>query len=67
MVAPSAARRPFWILGIVDDFSREDLATVVVTSLRRVRVVRKLERLTFGAWPETVISDNGTELASGVE
>ena len=36
----------FRILCVVDDFSRECLATVVDTSLGGVRVVRELERLT---------------------
>jgi transposase InsO family protein len=51
--------RRFRILCIVDDFSRECLATVVDTSLGGVRVVRELERLTIErALPETVVSDN---------
>ena len=38
---------------------------VVDTSLGGVRVVRELERLTIErATPETVVSDNGTELTS---
>src|SRR5579884_3389766 len=58
--------RRFRILCIVDDFSRECLATVVDTSLSGVRVVRELERLVEErALPETVVSDNGTELTSG--
>jgi putative transposase len=58
--------RRFRILCIVDDFSRECLAAVVDTSLGGVRVVRELERLTIErAAPETVVSDNGTELTSG--
>jgi len=58
--------RRFRILCIVDDFSRECLATVVDTSLGGVRVVRELERLvTERALPEMVVSDNGTELTSG--
>ena len=58
--------RRFRILCIVDDFSRECLATVVDTSLGGVRVLRELERLTIErATPETVVSDNGTELTSG--
>ena len=57
--------RRFRILCIVDDFSRECLAAVVDTSLGGVRVVRELERLTIErALPETVVSDNGTELTS---
>ena len=58
--------RRFRILCVVDDFSRECLAAVVDTSLGGVRVVRELERLTIErALPETVVSDNGTELTSG--
>ena len=58
--------RRFRILCIVDDFSRECLATVVDTSLGGVRVVRELERLTTErAVPQVVVSDNGTELTSG--
>jgi putative transposase len=57
--------RRFRILCIVDDFSRECLATVVDTSLGGVRVVRELERLTLErATPEVIVSDNGTELTS---
>jgi len=48
--------RRFRILCVVDDFSRECLATVVDTSLGGVRVVRELERLTFErALPEMVV------------
>ena len=58
--------RRFRILCVVDDFSRECLATVVDTSLGGVRVVRELERLaTERAVPLVVVSDNGTELTSG--
>jgi putative transposase len=58
--------RRFRILCVVDDFSRECLATVVDTSLSGVRVVRELERLaTERAVPQAVVSDNGTELTSG--
>jgi putative transposase len=57
--------RRFRILCIVDDFSRECLATVVDTSLSGVRVVRELERLSLErATPRTIVSDNGTELTS---
>lgn len=39
---------------------------MVDASLGGVRVVRELERLTIErATPETVVSDNGTELTSG--
>ena len=58
--------RRFRILCIVDDFSRECLATVVDTSLGGVRVVRELEWLaTERAVPQVMVSDNGTELTSG--
>jgi putative transposase len=58
--------RRFRILCSVDDFSRECLAAVVDTSLGGVRVVSELERpTTERARPETVDSDNGTELTSG--
>ena len=63
--ALSGGRR-FRILCIVDDFSRECLATVVDTSLGGVRVVRELQRLTTErAAPRVIVSDNGTELTSG--
>jgi transposase InsO family protein len=53
------------ILCIVDDFSRECLATVVDTSLGGVRVVRELEHLRFErSTPRVIVSDNGTELTS---
>ena len=58
--------RRFRILCVVDDFSRECLATVVDTSLSGDRVVRELERLGIErAMPQVVVSDNGTELTSG--
>jgi putative transposase len=58
--------RRFRILCVVDDFSRECLATVVDTSLGGVRVVRELERLaTERVVPQEVVSGNGTELTSG--
>jgi putative transposase len=57
--------RRFRILCIVDDFSRECLATVVDTSLGGVRVVRELEQLGFErSIPRVIVSDNGTELTS---
>ena len=57
--------RRFRILCIVDDFSRECLATVVDTSLGGVRVVRELEQLRFErSTPTMIVSDNGTELTS---
>ena len=57
--------RRFRILCIVDDFSRECLATVVDTSLSGVRVVRELEQLIRERGkPKIIVSDNGTELTS---
>jgi len=57
--------RRFRILCVVDDFSRECLATVADTSLSGVRVVRELDRLTLErVTPRVIVSDNGTELTS---
>ena len=58
----SAGRR-FRMLCIVDDFSRECLATVADTSLSGIRVVRELEQLIrVRGKPTIMVSDNGTEL-----
>lgn len=57
--------RRFRILNIVDDFTRECLASVVDTSLSGVHVVRELERLCdLHGRPLLIVSDNGTELTS---
>jgi putative transposase len=57
--------RRFRVLCIVDDFSREALATVVDTSISGVRVVRELDRLAAErCLPLMIVSDNGTELTS---
>jgi putative transposase len=57
--------RRFRVLCVVDDFTREALATVVDTSISGARVVRELERLVAGRrLPAMVVSDNGTELTS---
>ena len=57
--------RRFRILCVVDDYSRECLATVVDTSLGGVRVVRELERLMpERGTPKIIVSDNGSELTS---
>jgi putative transposase len=57
--------RRFRILAIVDDFSRECLATVVDTSIGGVRVVRELERVVLErGLPGVIVSDNGCELTS---
>ncbi len=57
--------RRFRILNVVDDFTRECLASVLDTSLSGVRVVRELDRLCLlRGRPAMVVSDNGTELTS---
>ena len=58
-----ARGRRFRILTVVDDFTRECLATVVDTSLPGVRVVAELERvIERRGLPAAIVSDNGTEL-----
>jgi hypothetical protein len=54
--------RRFRVFTLVDDFSRECLATYADTSISGVRVVRLLEELraTRGL-PQTLVSDNGPE------
>ncbi len=63
--ALSGGRR-FWVLAVVDDFTRECLSLVVDTSLSGVRVGRELDRIIErrGCRPGVVVSDNGTELTS---
>ena len=57
--------RRFRILNVVDDFTRECLASVLDTSLSGVRVVRELDRLCLRrGQPAMIVSDNGTELTS---
>ena len=57
--------RRFRILNIVDDFTRECLASVLDTSLSGTRVVRELDRLCLlRGRPAMIVSDNGTELTS---
>jgi putative transposase len=57
--------RRFRILCIIDDFSRECLATVVDTSISGIRVARELDRISeVRGFPCMVVSDNGTELTS---
>jgi putative transposase len=60
-----ACGRRFRVFVVVDDWSRECLATVVDTSLSGRRVVRDLDALvaTRGR-PAMIVSDNGTELTS---
>ncbi len=57
--------RRFRILCVIDDFSRECLATVVDNSISGVRVARELDRVAeMRGYPCMVVSDNGTELTS---
>jgi len=53
-------------LTIVDDYTRESLAIEVDTSISGSRVVRVLDRIAMerGAYPQTLVMDNGTELTS---
>jgi len=57
--------RRFRILCVIDDFSRECLATVVDNSISGVRVARELDRIAeTRGHPHMIVSDNGTELTS---
>ncbi len=57
--------RLFRILCVIDDFSRECLATVVDTSLTGDRVARELDAIAERrGYPCMVVSDNGTELTA---
>ena len=57
--------RRFRILAVVDDFSRECLALIADTSLSGLRVVRELDTIIARRGrPDTIVSDNGTELTS---
>ena len=57
--------RRFRVLCIIDDFSRECLATVVDTSISGHRVARELDQIAgLRGYPCRVVSDNGTELTS---
>jgi putative transposase len=57
--------RRFRVLNIVDDVTRECLASVPDTSISGVRVVRELTALVARhGKPEMIVSDNGTELTS---
>ena len=60
-----ACGRRFRILCVVDDFTRECLALVPDTSLSGARVGRELDVIVaIRGRPQTVVSDNGTELTS---
>jgi putative transposase len=57
--------RRFRFLCIIDDFTRECLATVLDNSLSGVRVARELDRICQARGrPCMIVSDNGTELTS---
>lgn len=55
----------FRIFAVIDDYTRECLTLVADTSLPGTRVVRELDALLrlYGR-PQTIVSDNGTELTS---
>ena len=57
--------RRFRVFCVIDDFSRECLATVTDNSISGQRVVRELDRIAESrGYPLMVVSDNGTELTS---
>lgn len=57
--------RRFRILCVIDDFSRECLATVADNPISGVRVARELDRIAAKCgYPCMVVSDNGTERTS---
>lgn len=57
--------RRFRILCVIDDFTRECLATIVDNSISGVRVARELDAIAERrGYPCMVVSDNGTELTS---
>lgn len=60
-----ACGRRFRVLNVIDDWSRECLASIVDTSISGRRVVRELAVIAERrGWPLTIVSDNGTELTS---
>lgn len=57
--------RRFRILCVIDDYSREYLASVVDTSLSGQRVARELDQIAEErGYPAMIVSDNGTEFTS---
>jgi len=57
--------RRFRIFAVVDDHTRECLALVADTSLSGLRVTRELDLIIADrGTPQTIVSDNGTELTS---
>jgi len=60
-----ACGRPFRILTVIDDYTRECPALEVDTSLPAARVIRVLERVTAArGTPEVLVLDNGPECRS---
>ena len=59
------AFRKFRILAVIDDCTRENLGLIADISISGVRVARELDALVrlYGK-PESIVSDNGTELTS---
>jgi putative transposase len=53
-------------LNVVDDFTRESIAIEFDTSIAGARVARVLDRIASerGAYPQTLVMDNGPELTS---
>ena len=61
-----ASGRPFRILNIVDDYSREAIATEVDSSMPGLRVVCVLEQIaSTRPLPTTIVCDNGPEFTGG--
>ena len=65
-VSDALARgRRFRILTVVDDFTRECLATIADTSLSGLQVTRELDRIAERrGYPRMIVSGNGSELTS---
>lgn len=62
-----ATGRRIRVLTVVDDFTRESLATEVDTSLPGMRVARVLDRLVQErGFPQVITTDNGPEFAGRV-
>ena len=57
----------FRVFSVIDDFTRECLATVVTNSITGERVARELDNIAQRrGFPLLVVSDNGTEFTSNV-
>ena len=53
------------MLAVVDDYTRECLALIADSSLSGLRVARELDAIIhWRGRPDTIVSDNGTELTS---